>query len=177
MGARMEIIKAEASAYEATRRFYHSLIDEMGQAGNVVTWVKDVYPSPEFLQASAQAGTLYLGMEDDEIAAAMVLNHEAGEGYRGAPWNVKANDEEVLVIHALGVHPRFGGKGLGAQMTEGAIRIARDAGMKAVRLDVQRGNEPARRIYVRCGFKSTAEVSMYYENTGLDTFELFEFAL
>lgn len=173
----MEIIKAEASAYEATRRFYHSLIDEMERAGNHVTWVKDVYPSPEFLRASAQAGTLYLGMEDGEIAAAMVLNHEASEGYRGAPWEVDADDAEVLVIHALGVHPRFGGRGLGAKMTEGAIRIARDAGMKAIRLDVQRGNDPARRIYVRCGFKPIAEVSMYYENTGLDTFELFEYAL
>ena len=173
----MQLEQATPAAYEQVRAFYHSLIDEMQAAGNIITWVKDVYPSPEFLRASLQAGQLYLGMEDGEIAAAMVLNSDVNDGYAGAPWKVDAADSEVLVIHALGVHPRFGGRGLGRQMTEAAIRIARESGMKALRLDVIEGNEPARRIYVNCGFYPVSQVQMYYENTGLANFELFEFAL
>ena len=82
-----------------------------------------------------------------------------------------------MVIHALGVHPRFGGKGLGARMVEAAIAIARESGIKAIRLDVLEGNEPARRIYLACGFESITSVQMFYENTGLANFELFELAL
>jgi ribosomal protein S18 acetylase RimI-like enzyme len=82
-----------------------------------------------------------------------------------------------MVIHALGVHPRFGGRGLGGQMVEAAIALARESGIKAIRLDVLAGNDPARRIYVAHGFESVAHVQMYYENTGLADFELFELAL
>jgi len=173
----MKIIRADASSYEAVRGFYHSLIDEMKSADRIVTWVKDVYPAPEFLKESAERRELYLGIEDGQIAAAMVLNCDANEGYRDASWQVDACEGEAMVIHALGVHPRFGGRGFGAEMTRYAIDVARNAGMKAIRLDVLKGNEPARRIYVSCGFEPIGWVQMYYENTGLADFELFECAL
>ena len=173
----MQAIQADKTAYAQARAFYNSLIDEMQRIGNVITWVKDVYPAPEFLQAAAEAGELYFGMEDGEIAAAMVLNHEMNDAYRLAQWPTPAADSEVMVIHALGVHPRFGGRGLGAQMVEAAIDIARKSGVKAIRLDVLEGNEPARRIYLACGFAPVVKTQMYYENTGLATFELFELPL
>ena len=173
----MNLVQAKASDFEKAREFYHSLIDEMKQAGNIITWVKDVYPSPEFLRATAEKGELYFGMEGDEVAAAMVLNHDANEAYRQTQWPTPASEDEVMVIHALGVHPRFGGKSLGARMVEEAIAIARESGIKAIRLDVLEGNEPARRIYLACGFESITSVQMFYENTGLANFELFELAL
>ena len=173
----MVIIQAQPAAHEQARSFYHSLIDEMEMAGNAITWVKDVYPSQSFLQASAQRGELFLGMEQGQIAAAMILNHSANPGYEDAPWKVAAREDEVMVIHALGVHPRFGGRGLGAEMARAAIAMARQAGMKAVRLDVLEGNEPARKVYVKCGFVPICWRQMHYENTGLAAFELFEYAL
>lgn len=152
METALEFVQAQETEYEKVRVFYHSLIDEMQRIGNIITWVKDVYPAPEFLRASAAAGDLYLGMEDGEIAAAMVLNHDANDAYRQAQWPTPAQDSEVMVIHALGVHPRFGGRGLGGQMVEAAIALARESGIKAIRLDVLAGNDPARRIYVAHGF-------------------------
>ena len=50
-------------------------------------------------------------------------------------------------------------------------------GMKAIRLDVRKGNEPARRIYVRAGFEYIDTLQVHYESTGFVDFELFEFAL
>lgn len=173
----MDIRKAEASEFEMARSFYHSLIDEMEEKGNVITWVKDVYPAPEFLKAAADAGELYFGVDGGEIAAAMVLNSEGNEAYADAAWPTKAKAFEAMVIHALGVHPRFGGRGLGAKMVQAAIDIAKEEGMKAIRLDVLKGNEPARRIYVKCGFEPVGWVRMYYENTGTADFELFEHAI
>ena len=173
----MDLLQAKPQDFDAVRGFYHSLIDDMEAAGGIITWVKDVYPSPAFLRKSLQEGTLHLGMEDGQIAAAMVLDGEANESYPQDAWKVAADDSQVMVIHALGVHPRFGGRGLGATMTQAALAIAREQGMKAVRLDVLKGNEPARRIYLKCGFESVGWVQMHYENTGLADFELFERAL
>lgn len=173
----MEIVKAEPTSYLEVRDFYNSLIDEMNAAGLIITWVKDVYPSLEFLKTSAERGELYLCLEDGEIAAAMVLSHECGDAYRKAPWPTEASESEVTIIHALGVHPKFGGKGIGAKMVEEAIGLAKADGKKVIRLDVLEGNKPARRIYVNCGFESICNVQMYYENTGLADFELFELAL
>lgn len=173
----MEIVKAEPMSYMTVRDFYNSLIDAMNAAGLIITWVKDVYPSLDFIKSSAEKGELYLCLEGDEIAAAMVLNHDCGEAYQEASWPTEAAESEVMIIHALGVHPIFGGKGIGAKMVEEAIRLAKEDGLKAIRLDVLEGNEPARRIYVNCGFKSICSVQMYYENTGLADFELFELAL
>ena len=107
----------------------------------------------------------------------MVLNGEGNTGYADAPWPTSAEGSEVMVIHALGVHPHFGGKGLGAKMVEGAMAIARSMGAKVIRLDVLKGNVHARRIYVNLGFTSVGWVRMFYENTGLADFELFEYAL
>ena len=169
--------KAGAGEFEKARSFYHSLIDGMKEKGNVITWVRDVYPSPEFLKAAADAGELHFGIEDGEIAAAMVLNNEGNEAYADAGWPTEAEASQAMVIHALGVHPRFGGRGFGAKMVQAAIDVAKEEGMKAVRLDVLKGNEPARRIYVKCGFKPIGWVRMFYENTGTADFELFEYAI
>ena len=80
----MEIIKADREAFDTARGFYHSLINAMEEADHIVTWVKDVYPSPELLRSYIDDGCLFFGMVDGEVAAAMALNHETNDGYRQA---------------------------------------------------------------------------------------------
>ena len=41
-----------------------------------IGWKKDIYPEPEFLLDSIKKGELYICVEADMIAAAMVLNHQ-----------------------------------------------------------------------------------------------------
>lgn len=42
----------------------------------------------------------------------MVVNHAYNEGYRSVAWGVEAADDELLVIHALGVRRACSGRGL-----------------------------------------------------------------
>ena len=62
-------------------------------------------------------------------------------------------------------------------MVRFALDLARDMGRRAVRLDVLRGNLRARRLYTGMGFVRVAAVPMFYEDTGLTDFELYEYAL
>lgn len=48
-------------------------------------------------------------------------------------------------------------------------------GQKAVRLDVLVGNIPAKRLYESCGFEYRDKVTLFYEDTGVTDFEIYEF--
>lgn len=173
----MEIRKALETEYDAVRAFYHSMIDQMEHAEFKPMWVKDIYPAPEFLRESLQNGELYIGIQQNEIAAAMVLNHRCNEGYQQCVWQVQAVPSEVTVLHALGVHPRFQGQGLARQMVAQAFAEARMTGQKALRLDVLGGNLPAEHLYPALGFQYRGTVNMYYEDTGWTDFLLYEYVL
>ena len=171
---KMIIIKAETDQFETVRNFYHSMIDAMSGATVYVGWQKDVYPSSEFLADSIRKGELYLVLEDGNITAAMVFNRDHNEGYNGIRWKVEADDDEVMVIHALGVHPVYYGRGYAKALVREAINIAEKNGIKAIRLDVLEGNIPAEMLYSSFGFQYTDTVRMYYEDTGWTNFKLYE---
>lgn len=173
----MKITKASKQQYEAVRAFYHSLIDGMENSPYTPGWKKDIYPAPEFLRESIATGELFIGLLGESIAAVMVLNHECNKGYQGAQWRIEANDSEILFVHALGVHPDFCGKGYAKALVRKAVSLAEESGMKAVRLDVLRGNIPAERLYSGMGFRYIDTLRMYYEDTGWTDYELYEYVL
>ncbi|MGN0070402.1 MAG: GNAT family N-acetyltransferase [Atopobiaceae bacterium] len=173
----MHIRAAEQGEYPAVRAFYHSVIDAMQSSPYDIGWEKDIYPSPELLRESIENGELFLGLVGDMIAASMILNHRCNEGYRQFAWPTKAESSEVTIIHALAVHPRYAGTGLGKQLVTFAIESARKDLQKAIRLDVLKGNVPAERLYASMGFKCLHTLPMYYEDTGWTDFELYELSL
>lgn len=129
----MKIEKAKENQYEAVRSFYHSLTDAMKDSPYDIGWKKDIYPAPEFLKESIEDGELYICTEDHQMAGAMVLNHQCNDGYGKFQWQTEASADEILVIHALGVHPVYGGKGFAKAMVkktfeEGSARIRRQSG-------------------------------------------------
>ncbi len=173
----MIIRKAVEDEYEKIRAFYHSLIDEMNLLPYGAGWIKDVYPSREMIRSRIDAGEYYIVEEEGSIAGAMIVNHSFNEGYRKFDWPTKAEDHEVTVIHALGVHPRYSGKGVAKQMVGFVIKKAKEEGQKAIRLDVLKGNLPAERLYSGLGFKYLHTLKMYYDDTDWTDYELYEYAL
>ena len=173
----MKILHASPEDFGRVRSFYHSLIDGMKEKSQTITWIKDVYPAPEFLKTSLDKSELYLCCEGPRIAAAMVVNRDCNEGYRNLGKDTPLTNAEVMVIHALGVHPDYSGRGIGKMMVKEAIEMARKSGAKGLRLDVLKGNEAARRLYLRCGFEYVGSVQMYYENTGTADFGIYEFVV
>ena len=173
----MKIIQANTNDFEMIRSFYHSLIDGMRERGQTITWIKDVYPAADFLRTSLNNGELYMCCDGPRTAAVMVVNHDCNEGYCNLGKQTPLTNTEVLVIHALGVHPDYSGRGIGKKMVEEAIEIARKSGAAGLRLDVLKGNEAAEKLYLRCGFKYVGSIQMYYENTGNAEFGIYEYVI
>ncbi|PAV39722.1 hypothetical protein CJ260_02275 [Megasphaera sp. ASD88] len=75
------------------------------------------------------------------------------------------------------MRPSFAGRGIAKVMTQYAIRLGRETGMKTIRLDVLKGNVPAERAYRKVGFAYCRTARMFYEDTGWTEFDLFEYIL
>lgn len=168
------IRKAEKTEYEYVRAFYYRLIDDMRSAEYKPGWEKGVYPSDEYLRDAIDGGELYLGFAEGEIAAAMIVDQSSNESYAKARWELDIGGGDYAVIHALGVLPKFSGRGYAKIMVRKALELAAGIGCKAVRLDVLNGNLPAERLYSGLGFKHTDTIQMYYEDTGWTDFLLYE---
>lgn len=140
-------------------------------------WKKSVYPSEEFIRTSLENGELYAARLEGTMAAAMVLNHTCTPGYETIAWTVQAEPEDVSAIHALGVLPACQGKGVAGAMVREAVRLAREAGQKALRLDVLSGNLPAQKLYTAAGFQYRGTIQLFYEDTGPADFLLYELPL
>ena len=177
MNEEMIISKAYREEYDSVRSFYHSLIDALEGTEYHPMWQKDIYPAPEDLQSAIEAGELYIGRIGDRIAAAMVLNQKCNPEYADVEWPTSLNLKEFMVIHMLGVHSDFSGKGLAKEMVRFSISTAKASGMKAIRLDVLKGNVPAERLYAGLGFLFVETVKLFYEDTGRVDFELYELEL
>ncbi len=168
---------AHADEFEKVRGFYHELIDMMEGSEFHPRWEKFVYPSDGFIRSSIERGELYVGLLSGEIVGAMSVNGEGTEGYEGAPWGVNAARGEFSVIHALGVLPSHHGRGFARGLVAAAKDVARGLGGKALRLDVLDGNLPAVKLYESEGFRFVSRVKLFYEDTGLTDFLLYEYAL
>lgn len=130
-----------------------------------------------FLDASIAHGELFLAELDGVLAGCMVLNHAYNDGYAAAFWAADVPDAQLLVIHALGVHPAFARRGIAHRMVQYAIGTARAQGCRALRLDVLGGNVPAERLYTGQGFTCRGTVRMFYADTGWTDYGLYEYLL
>ena len=84
----------------------------------------------------------------------------------------------IMTILSLSIRWRctriMPGKGVGRQLVHFVVDYGRKNGMKAVRLDVYEKNEPAIRLYQKCGFQYIDTVDLGYGKYGLDRFALFQ---
>ncbi len=173
----MIIRKATVEEFAAVRAFYHEMTDWLETAPYGPGWKKDIYPAPEDLLSALENGELWVCESDGKYIASMIVNNKSQEEYRTVKWGIEADSDEVLVIHALGVMPEYHGKGISGRMVEHAITLAKSQNKKVMRLDVLAGNLPAERLYPKYGFELVETLEMFYEDTGLTLYKLYELAL
>lgn len=173
----MNIRKATLDEFLSVREFYHKMTDWLETAAYGPGWKKDIYPSPEDLIEALTLGELWVCDYDGGYIASMIVNSRSQEEYSRVKWEIDASQDEVILIHALGVMPQYHGKGIASEMVKHAITLAKAQNKKAMRLDVLAGNLPAEKLYPKFGFKLIDTLEMFYEDTGLTLYKLYELAL
>ena len=173
----MDIIVAKQNRLDSVAEFYHNIIDSMRNAEFRPKWEKDIYPTKEFMQDSIANDELYVALIDGQIVGAMVINHKCEEGYNEAGWSVRADVANIAYLHILGVSTRCQRQGIAKKMVDYAVAICKNNGMRALRLDVLIENIPAQKLYSGMGFVYIDTIKLFYEDTGLTDFMLYELPL
>lgn len=143
-----EIKKGTQSDVENTLNMFVAITDLLLDNG-VDQWNYD-YPNAETLARDVELGHNYVIRVENQIAASIALNDIQDDQYKAIHW--KNRDDSVLVIHRLGVHPDFQGKGYGKLMCQFAEDFARKNGFKAIRLDAYSDNIISNTLYEKLGY-------------------------
>ncbi|MCR5182781.1 MAG: GNAT family N-acetyltransferase [Clostridia bacterium] len=176
MNDELIIRQAVPDDYEAVVDFYYDIIDHQDEREFGTKWTKDVYPSRGDIRTDIDKGFMHIGLCGGRIACAMAV---AGndEIYNDVEWPTEAEEDQVSVIHLLAVHNDFSCRGFAKKLVNYAKDLSRALGRKVIRLDVLKGNLPAEKLYLKCGFRFVAEKKIFYEDTGLADFRMFELTL
>ena len=164
--------KAEKEDFHKIRSLYWNLIDQEQDDPSFPHWKKGIHPSDEMIQNSIDREELYVLADGGDIAACVIANAEKVDGYSDAPWQI--DSDEVIVLHLLAVRR---GKGLARRLVENVIEQERNAGKKALRLDVIENNTSAEKLYQKLGFRYIQTKTLYYDVVGEMTFKLYELVL
>ena len=113
-------------------------------------------------------------IDNDEIVGAFVLNDDPQGQYENAKWSVELPRGDYMVCHALAADQSYKGKGIGKFMTKYCIDYAKENGYKAIRLDVVPENDPAKKLYEKCGFKYIEDVDLERNIVGIPLFSMYE---
>ncbi len=136
---------------------YKAVVENMIASG-INQW-NDEYPNKEVLSDDISKGELIVGVVDDKILAAFVMNEFADEDYYKAAWQYP--DLSWCVVHRLCVSPLYHRQGLATLVMEYVESTARAQGYEAIHLDTFSGNPKALNLYHKLGFTDVGEA--YWE--------------
>lgn len=173
----MSIRLATQDDFETIMANYVTMTNFPGQKEAGAGWVVGIYPDNEMIQTAIDNNHYYVVEDNGHIFGGMSLNAEFTEGYERVNWQVDAKEGEFLSIHALGVLPEARGKGFAKELVNFAFDFANQNAYKAIRIDVYGVNEAAKKLYPSFGFVLVDEVELYYEDTGLANYLMYEYVI
>ena len=98
-------------------------------------------------------GDLFVLEDEGGVVAAAVINQIQVPEYRYAAWKHRADDSEVMVLHALVVDPHQKGRGYGKAFVAFYEDYAKEHNCVALRMDTNARNVGARNLYHKLGYE------------------------
>lgn len=147
----MDFKKATESDIEEICSLVKNAIAVMDQDG-IPQW-DEIYPTKEDFLNDIRAQSLYKGIIDGQIAVIYALNKFQDEAYFSADWTYRG--EDFCIIHRLCVNPEFQNRGVAKNTLAYIEQQLREAGIKAIRLDVFTLNPYALRLYEKADYHQT----------------------
>ena len=170
----MEFKRASQKDLTELKQLYLTIIENTRDMEKYGRWKKDIYTTDTIIENYLNQQSMYMLIEKNKIIAAMAMTLKQDEDYHQISWEIATKDDEVAVIHILGIHPHYQNKGVGSQFIEEALQLAKLHQKKAVRLDALESNLPARHLYEKLGFVYRGKQYLYAPNTKETYFYYYE---
>ena len=163
---RMKIREAVLGDYAELMDFYTYMCTVLDGKDFLPHGNKGGFPSAEMVSDAIKDQNLFVEIEDDKIVGAIIMNHECDEAYHTVSWGIDAPDDQVVILHALRILPKYSGQGYAKKLIQYSIEKAKKRNLKAIHLDVIEGNDIPLRMYGSFGFQYVDTVEMCYKDIG-----------
>lgn len=129
------------------------------QASGNWQWTVD-YPNEDVFRQDVAQDHLWVAELDGRVAAVAALthNHQDAE-YAQADWDAA---EPALVTHRLAVDPAAQGHGLAVALLEQAEVLARQQGLRVLRVDTNSENQATQRLFPKLGYRYAGEITLAF---------------
>lgn len=153
---------------------YRNTIETVNQTSVKLGWDIEVYPNREFVEQEIKLGELFVVRENNNIIAVAAVNHRVNDEYDTIDWQIKEPKDKIATIHALTTALEHRGDGTSQAFLKEIEQYCRENGDLAIHLDVIDTNDPAYKLYTRCGYQEMDCIEMYYESVGVRSFSMME---
>ena len=149
----IKLRKAVYADVDGVEAIYNKVLtlEELGRVS--IGWQCCVYPTRETARMAMRRDDLFVCEENGRLLATAIINHMQMDSYSDVEWKVKAEGDEVMVLHTLVVDPDASGRGIGSKFVEYYEQYAKSEGCKDLRMDTQAKNHAARRLYHDLGYE------------------------
>jgi len=127
----------------------------MQNSGNF-QW-NDKYPAASDFERDITLRQLYVAAADTgRVLGVCAITKDQGKDYE-AVWNTS---EEAIVPHRLAVHPEGQGQGIAKAFMGYAEQLAKDCGIKSVRVDTNTQNAVTNGLFPKHGYHFVGEITL-----------------
>lgn len=123
-------------------------VNDMNNRG-IYQW-DDIYPNVDVLNSDIENKQMYLGVSQDKIICAFVINFQCDDEYKKAKW--KYPKSSYMIIHRLCVNPNYQNIGIGMKSMLKIEDMVKKMDIESIRLDAFTENPKAIRLYEKLGY-------------------------
>ncbi len=168
------IRKANRGDIASVVKIYDAILDDEEAGNRRIGWVRGVYPTFRTAEEAFEKGTLFVCEDDGKIVAAAKIDREQVPEYADCHWEYDAPADKVMVLHTLVVHPACSRQGYGSEFVHFYEKYGLENGCPYLRMDTNRINSAARKMYTSMGYKEAGVVACVFNgipDVGLVCFE------
>jgi GNAT superfamily N-acetyltransferase len=153
----MHLRLATPADIPAIMQIVRRVVPLMRAAGNL-QWDDD-YPNPEAFTKDIALAQLWVAELGLRIAGVAALTTDQEPEYAHVGWDITT---PAVVVHRLAVHPDLHGLGVAAALMQQAEAVARDRGIRELRVDTNSENPATQRLFPKLGYHLVGEIGLAF---------------
>lgn len=147
------IRKANLNDVDGIMDIVNQIVVEMKESNNT-QWDEN-YPKAENFKQDIEEGSLYVDEFEGDLIGFVCINDLQPDEYKEMNW---ISDEDVLVIHRMGINPKYRRQGKAKNLIRYAENLAMDNGIMYLKTDTNSMNIKMYNLFKKCGFRFAGQM-------------------
>jgi ribosomal protein S18 acetylase RimI-like enzyme len=153
----MQVRRGKIEDVEAVMALVRRVVPLMRASGNL-QW-DDEYPNAGVFERDVKLAQLWVAEIDGAMAGVAAITTDQEPEYAQVGWDIT---EPAVVVHRLAVDPAFRGQGVAAALMIEAESVARERGVRVLRVDTNSHNEATQRLFPKLGYTFAGEIGLSF---------------